>query len=90
MSKFAIPTALRELRFHLSQTGEASVPLRNFLSKNYTALKGTSKLPILVRESFGIPPSVTARFVGGVEKKTNLDKLDAQGIESALKDMLKQ
>lgn len=26
--RFSVPTAVRELRFHLSQTGEASVPLR--------------------------------------------------------------
>lgn len=91
MSKFVLPTALKEIRFHLSQTGEASIPLRKFLTNNYNGLKTqlNYKLPILIRESYGIPPSVTARFERGREIKNNLDGLDEQGIESALKNLLK-
>lgn len=92
MSKFVLPTALKELRFHLSQTGEASVPLRKFLTTNYAALKTQSnyKLPILIRESYGVPPSITARFEKGREVKNNLEGLDESGIESAIKNLLKQ
>ncbi|KAK6201585.1 NADH dehydrogenase 1 alpha [Scheffersomyces amazonensis] len=79
MSKFVLPTALKELRFHLSQTGDASVPLRQFLTKNYQSLK----------ESYGIPPSVTARFEKGKEIKNNLEGLDEKGIIKALQDLLK-
>lgn len=91
MSKFAVSTALRELRFHLSQTGEASVPLRNFLVKNYPTIKTITgnKMPVLIRESFGVPPSITARFEKGREVKNNLDGLDEKGIEEAVKALLK-
>lgn len=91
MSKFVVSTALRELRFHLSQTGEASVPLRKFLVKNYPSLKTSTnnKLPILIRESFGVPPSITARFEKGREVKNSLDGLDEKAIEESVKSLLK-
>lgn len=91
MSKYILPTALKELRFHLSQTGEASVPLRKFLSANYPALKTQLKnqLPILIREAYGIQPSVTARFEKGREVQNNLEGLDEKGIETALQQLLK-
>ncbi|CUM64190.1 uncharacterized protein PRCAT00001784001 [Priceomyces carsonii] len=91
MSKFVLPSSLRELRFHLSQTGDASIPLRKFLTKNYPALKSLSnfQLPILIRESYGIHPSLTARFEKGRETKTNLEGLDEAGIENALSNVLK-
>ncbi|CAG89703.2 DEHA2F22066p [Debaryomyces hansenii CBS767] len=91
MSKFILPNTLRELRFHLSQTGEASIPLRKFLTANYPSLKTQSnyKLPILIRESYGIPPSITARFEKGMEIKNNVEGLDEKGIEGIFKDLLK-
>ncbi|KAK6458432.1 NADH dehydrogenase 1 alpha [Scheffersomyces xylosifermentans] len=91
MSKFVLPQALKELRFHLSQTGEASIPLRKFLTNNYSALKTQSNnsLPILIRESYGVPPSLTARFEKGREVKNNLEGLDESGIAKALQDLLK-
>lgn len=91
MSKIAVSAALRELRFHLSQTGEASKPLRTFLVKNYPTLKTSTdhKLPILIREAFGVPPSVTARFEKGREVKNNLDGLKESEIEAAVKSLIK-
>ncbi|KAG7665007.1 uncharacterized protein J8A68_001472 [[Candida] subhashii] len=91
MSKFVIPTALKELRFHLSQTGEASIPLRNFLTKNYSSIKQQSnnQLPVLIRESYGIPPSLTARFEKGREVKNSLEGLDEAGVAKAVQDILK-
>lgn len=91
MSKFILPAALKELRFHLSQTGEASVPLRNFLSKNYASLKSqlNYKLPILIREAYGVPPSITARFEKGKEIRNKLEGLDERGIEDALNTLLR-
>lgn len=91
MSKYILPTTLKELRFHLSQTGDASVPLRKFLTTNYPALKTQLKnqLPILIREAYGIQPSVTARFEKGREVKNVLEGLDEKGIEGALKQLLK-
>lgn len=75
----------------MSQTGEASVPLRNFLVKNYAGLKSSTsnKLPILIRESFGVPPSITARFEKGKEVKSSLDGLDEKAVEDAVKSLLK-
>lgn len=91
MSKFVVSAALKELRFHLSQTGEALVPLRKFLTKNYPTLKSSThnKLPILIRESFGVPPSITARFEKGREVKNSLDGLDEKAIEDAVKALVK-
>lgn len=90
-AKFIVPTTLRELRFQLSQTGEASVPLRKFLTANYQALKTLTnyKLPILIRESYGIAPLLVARFEKGREVKTLLDGLSEKEIEGALKELLK-
>lgn len=91
MSKFVIPHALKELRFHLSQTGDASLPLKAFLAKNYASLREQSQnqLPILIRESFGVPPSLTARFERGREVRTNLVGLDESTIAKTLQDLLK-
>lgn len=91
MSKFAVSAGLKELRFHLSQTGEASQPLRNFLLKNYPALKTSTnyKLPILIRESFGVRPSITARFEKGREVKNNLEGLAESEVEKAVKSLIK-
>ena len=91
MSKYVLPKALRELRFFLSQTGEASAPLKKFLTNDYANLKSllNNKIPILIREAYGVPPSLTARFERGREVQRNLVGLDEKGIESAVNDILK-
>ncbi|MCH0628620.1 L51/S25/CI-B8 domain-containing protein [Kocuria palustris] len=91
MSKFVFGTAVKELRFHLSQTGEASVPLRKFLQANYAPLKQASdnKVPILVREAFGIPPSFTARFEKGKEIKKQLEGLTEKDIADQVATFIK-
>ena len=65
--------------------------MRNFLTKNYPSLKTqlNYKLPILIRESYGIPPTLTARFERGEEVKTSLEGLDEAGVEKALNELLK-
>lgn len=90
-AKFVISSALREVRFHLSQSGEASAPLQKFLSTNYATLKSATnnKIPFLIRESSGVSPSITARFEKGREIKTKLDGLDSKGVEDAVKSLLK-
>lgn len=91
MSKYVLPSTLKELRFHLSQTGEASIPLRKFLTSNYGGLKEVLKykLPILIRESYGIPPSIVARFDKGKEVKTSVEGLNEKDIESTFQNLLK-
>lgn len=90
-AKFAISTALKEVRFHLSQSGETSAALQKFLSSNYATLKSATnnKVPILIREASGISPSITARFEKGREVSTPLEGLDTKAIESAVKSLLK-
>ncbi|GME67600.1 unnamed protein product [[Candida] boidinii] len=84
-ARFALPKAVKEIRFFLSQTGEASVPLRTFLTKTYPALKKANpSLPILVREAYGIPPTLTTRLEKGLEVKTNLEGLSESEILKAL------
>ncbi|GEQ69725.1 hypothetical protein JCM33374_g3399 [Metschnikowia sp. JCM 33374] len=90
-AKFAISTAVKELRFHLSQGGSASAPLRSFLTKNYPSIKSSTnyQIPVLIREAYGVPPSITARFEKGREVKNSLDGLDEKAIEEAVKTLLK-
>lgn len=90
-AKFVISKALKEVRFHLSQSGEASAPLHKFLASNYETLKAATshKIPVLIREASGLSPSVTARFEQGKEIKNNLEGLDSKGVEEAVKSLLK-
>lgn len=89
-AKFAVSSALKEIRFHLSQTGSASLPLKSFLVKNYPSIKAANtSLPVLIRESLGVQPSITARFEKGREVKNSLDGLDEKAIEDAVKSLLK-
>lgn len=90
-TKFAISTAVKELRFHLSQAGTGSAPLRSFLTKNYPVLKSSTnyKIPVLIREAYGVAPSITARFEKGREVKNSLEGLDEKAIEDAVKTLLK-
>lgn len=90
-AKFAISTALREVRFHLSQTGEASAALHKFLASNYETLKSATnyKIPILIRESSGIAPSITVRFEKGREVSAKLKGMDTSAITAAVSSLLK-
>lgn len=90
-TKFLISKALKEVRFHLARSGEASAALQKFLTLNYQTLKSSTsyRVPILIRESSDIVPSVTARFEKGREVKTSLEGLDDKVIEGTIKDLLK-
>ncbi|KAK9380140.1 thioredoxin-like protein [Kockiozyma suomiensis] len=84
-SKYAFPKALKELRFHFCQTGEASTPLRSFLAKSYPVMKKHNPYtPILVREAAGVPPQLIARFEFGKELKLPLDGVSSAELESAI------
>ncbi|KAK9479504.1 hypothetical protein V1514DRAFT_19725 [Lipomyces japonicus] len=73
-SKYLLPKALKEVRFHLSQTGEASAPLRSFLKSAYPVIKKHNPYtPVLIREAAGIAPQVTARFEFGKEVSLSLE-----------------
>ncbi|ODQ82344.1 hypothetical protein BABINDRAFT_30156 [Babjeviella inositovora NRRL Y-12698] len=88
-AKFVLPVAVKELRFHLSQTGQASVPLRTFLTQHYPTLKKSNpNVPILIREAYSVPPSITARFEKGVESKQSVDGLTAAQVDATFKSLL--
>lgn len=90
-ARFVVSTALKEVRFHLCQSGETSAALQKFLASNYETLKASTnyKIPVLIRESSGLVPSVTARFEKGREVKSKLEGLDSKAIEEAVKSLLK-
>ncbi|KAK6355376.1 hypothetical protein TWF696_004485 [Orbilia brochopaga] len=70
-ARFTFTKQLKELRFHLCQTGAASTPLRSFITKSYPAMKKSNPdIPILIREAQGVPPRVFARY--GLQALTNV------------------
>ncbi|XP_058452318.1 NADH dehydrogenase [ubiquinone] 1 alpha subcomplex subunit 2 [Malaya genurostris] len=73
--------AVKELRLHLCQTGEASKGVREFISTQYAALKRENpKLPILVRECSGVQPRLWARYEMGQEKSVSLTNAAAADV----------
>ena len=75
--------------FNLSK----SFPLLTFLHRNYlseqypTIKKSNPELPILIREAFGVPPTLYARFEHGREAKYSLEGLSSSAIEQTLKNL---
>ncbi|KAK6537069.1 hypothetical protein TWF281_001270 [Arthrobotrys megalospora] len=62
-ARFAFSRQLKELRFHLCQSGAASGSLRSFITKSYPVMKKNNpEIPILIREAQGVPPRVFARY----------------------------
>lgn len=85
MSKLVFPTALKELRIHLSQSGKQSDAVRKFIKNSYPSLKAANKTtPILIREALDIKPVAYARFDKGREVKALLDSEDVEGTLKAL------
>ncbi|UZJ51315.1 hypothetical protein CBS101457_000635 [Exobasidium rhododendri] len=85
----AFPSTLKEIRFHLCQSGAASAGARQFLESSYKPIKKSNpSLPFLVREAAGTPARVFARFERGVEKHAELDGLSAQEVEKKMADII--
>ncbi|KAI9316754.1 thioredoxin-like protein [Dichotomocladium elegans] len=88
--KSQLGKGLKELRIHFCQTSPASNGLREFISKNYTAIKAANpQLPILIREASGAEARVFARFDKGVERKAILQNDSAHEIEKKLEQLIK-
>ncbi|CAO3638436.1 thioredoxin-like protein [Cunninghamella echinulata] len=88
--KTQLNKAVRELRVQFCQTSPSSTGLREFITKNYTSLKGANpQLPILIREANGAEARVFARFDKGVERKVVLQNASSQEIEKALEQLVK-
>ncbi|EST07539.1 Ribosomal protein/NADH dehydrogenase domain protein [Kalmanozyma brasiliensis GHG001] len=85
----ALPKALKEVRLHLCQTGQASAGARKFLETNYQPIKSSNPdLPFLVREASGTPARAFARFERGVEKHVELDGLSSADVEKKFGELL--
>ncbi|PWN53309.1 putative nadh-ubiquinone oxidoreductase 10.5 kda subunit [Violaceomyces palustris] len=85
----ALPKALKEVRLHLCQAGQASSGARKFLETNYKSIKQSNPdLPFLVRESRGTPARIFARFERGVEKQVELDGLSSSDVERKVSELL--
>ena len=113
-SRYAFPKAVKELRFHLCQTTPASQGLRyrlqvnwpliirTFLQRSYPVIKKHNpNVPVLIREAFGVPARVYARYGEksnaivlildfGVEHKVSLDGLSEKECEEAVEKLIKQ
>ncbi|KAK9352734.1 thioredoxin-like protein [Lipomyces doorenjongii] len=84
-SKYAFPKPLKELRFHLCQTGASSTSLRSFLQRAYPVMKKHNPYtPILIREAQGVSPQVIARFEYGKEVKLSLDSVTDKDLEATI------
>ncbi|KAI8393671.1 thioredoxin-like protein [Radiomyces spectabilis] len=88
--KSQLSKGIKELRVQFCQTSPASSGLRDFVAKNYTALKKANpELPILIREASGAEARVFARFEKGVERKAVLQNTSAQDVEKVLEQLVK-
>ncbi|KAF1808810.1 NADH dehydrogenase, alpha subcomplex, subunit 2 [Eremomyces bilateralis CBS 781.70] len=89
-TKYAFAQTLKELRFHLCQTSEASAAARSFLVRSYpTMKKHNPHTPIMIREASGVEPKVWARYEFGKEKVVPLNGMDDKTIEKTITELVK-
>ncbi|KAK0547344.1 hypothetical protein OC861_004207 [Tilletia horrida] len=89
MATQRLPTVVRELRLHLSQIGEGSAGARQYLVKNYAAIKSANPdTPFLVREASGIPARLYARFERGLERSVDLENASAADVEKRISQLV--
>ncbi|PWN38283.1 NADH dehydrogenase, alpha subcomplex, subunit 2 [Meira miltonrushii] len=87
----AFPAALKEVRFHMCQSGQASAGARQFIESSYKSIKQSNpELPFLIREASGAPARIFARFDRGVEKHAELDGLSASDVEKKVTELISQ
>ncbi|KAK6503608.1 hypothetical protein TWF481_008621 [Arthrobotrys musiformis] len=90
-ARFAFSRQLKELRFHLCQSGAASNSLRSFITKSYPAMKKSNpEIPILIREAQGVSPRVFARYELGKETQVALSDLSEAEIEAKISTLVQQ
>ncbi|CED84808.1 NADH:ubiquinone oxidoreductase NDUFA2/B8 subunit [Phaffia rhodozyma] len=86
----AIPSTLKELRFHLCQTSPASAGLRSYINSNYLSLKAANPdLKVLIREAAAVSPRAFARFEQGVESEVGLANLTEKDVVKQLETLVK-
>ncbi|OAV94686.1 hypothetical protein PTTG_06874 [Puccinia triticina 1-1 BBBD Race 1] len=85
----ALPSTVREIRFHFSPT--QANPVKSFIQANYSSIKSSNPdLPILFRESsIGTPARAIVRFEYGIEKQVSLEQAKSSAeIESLLSNLI--
>ncbi|KAI8614111.1 NADH:ubiquinone oxidoreductase 11 kDa subunit [Chytriomyces sp. MP71] len=89
MSTFSrFPSALKELRIHVSQTAAGSKGARDFVLNHYAAIKAANpSLPILVREATNVEARVFGRYAQGVERKIVLENLDEASVAKKIREI---
>ncbi|KAI8910867.1 NADH dehydrogenase 1 alpha subcomplex subunit 2 [Gorgonomyces haynaldii] len=81
---------LRELRVFLCQTSPHSLGARQFIVKNYEAIKKQNpRFPFLIRESQGIEAVAYGRFKQGKEESLSLEGLSEQQVQDAITKLAK-
>jgi len=89
-TKYAFTQGLRELRFHLSNSGQGSDACRSFLRRAYPTMKHHNpSIPILIREASGVEPKVWARYGFGKEKSESLAGLSDKEVEDKVTTLVK-
>ncbi|KND03200.1 uncharacterized protein SPPG_02257 [Spizellomyces punctatus DAOM BR117] len=79
---------LKELRIHLCQTSAGSKGTRDFILKQYSAIKDANPtLPILIREASGIEARAFGRYALGQERKVTLENLSEGEVEARIKQL---
>lgn len=85
----ALPAAVKEIRVHFSPQGAQSAGARQFVLSHFKTIKASNpNLPFLVREAQNTPARMFVRLERGVEKKAEIDGLEASAIEKKLTELL--
>jgi NADH dehydrogenase (ubiquinone) 1 alpha subcomplex subunit 2 len=86
-----IASKIRELRLVCCQNSSHSDGVRNFISKNYFAVKEQAPhFPFIVRECENAIPLLTVRYDFGVEKKICIEGFSEQDVNKAVEELLNQ
>mmetsp|Transcript_48139 Transcript_48139/g.55443 ORF Transcript_48139/g.55443 Transcript_48139/m.55443 type:complete len:102 (+) Transcript_48139:42-347(+) len=86
MSWGSVGKSLRELRFVFCSSSQHSAGMRQFVAKNYSAIKTQNpQFPLLVRECLAADPYIIARYEFGVEKKLFTENLNHEEVGEAVK-----
>ncbi|BFZ14939.1 hypothetical protein BsWGS_17978 [Bradybaena similaris] len=84
-----IGSHLKELRFHLCLKSASSKGIREFIEKNYVALKTKNpEFPFLVREASNVQPKVYARYDYGKESSLPLTNMTREQVERAVDSLI--
>ncbi|ETN40020.1 uncharacterized protein HMPREF1541_04295 [Cyphellophora europaea CBS 101466] len=89
-ARYAFANSLREVRFHLCSSSQASEAARTFIKRAYpTMKKHNPETPILIREATGVAPKVWARYAKGREVSEELSGLSDKEIEEKVSTIVR-